>query len=200
MSVPHRNAISIRPVGAPSARRVGITATGRIQWWRSNAQLRGHLTDAEVRVAERWADARFPRGHKMVVKQIPLYPHLVGDLDCNRELLERLERVGKRLERVVEVRSGRRTMDEQRALYEQNMDPRTGLPKPGRPLTAKPNAQAPHTRGVAADCGIRGINIGNYPGARKALKAEGLCLNVASESWHVQIAGNGVEWRNPPIP
>src|SRR5215207_5152933 len=41
--------------------------------------------------------------------------------------------------------SGHRTMREQWALYNQNMQS-PGVPKPGRPLTAFPSPNAPHIR------------------------------------------------------
>ena len=48
-------------------------------------------------------------------------------------------------------------------------------------------------RGVAADCAVgtdrSGPNIGDYRGARDAMKKRGLCLCVHGETWHVQ-AGN----------
>lgn len=127
---------------------------------------------------------------------VPSYPHLVGDLDCNPDLLRRLDAVGRSLGATIRIRSGRRTMVEQQALWDQNMNPTTGRPKPGHALTARPNANAPHVRGVAADCGIDGINIGAYPGARAAMREHGLCLNVSSENWHVQVEGPGVGWEN----
>jgi uncharacterized protein YcbK (DUF882 family) len=69
-----------------------------------------------------------------------------------------------------------------------------GHPKPGHPLTAYPDANAPHVRGIAADCGIDGVNIGEYPGAIEAMKAAGVCLPVASESWHCSL-GADFAWR-----
>lgn len=149
------------------------------------------LTSAEVAFARKRAKAR---GWKLTVTRNDLtvdrLPWVDGDTDCNADLLRALNRVGKRLGKVVFIRSGRRTMDEQRALYAQNMDPNTGRPKPGRPLTAVPNASAPHTRGIAADCGIDGRDIGDYPGAVAALKAEGVGLPVPSEDWHCSLGSS----------
>lgn len=124
--------------------------------------------------------------------EVEEYPYLDGDLDCNPDLLARLNRVGKRLKRTIFIRSGLRTIREQTSLYQTNMDPATGQPKPGRPLTARPNPNAPHVRGIAADCGIDGKDIGDFPGAIDALRAEGLGLPVASEDWHVEITDNMV--------
>jgi hypothetical protein len=138
------------------------------------------LTKLEVEYVERIA-AR--RGWILDVKPNPLtiqvYPHLDGDLDCNADLLAALNRVGKRLGVIVFVRSGRRTLAEQQALWDQY----------GPPRAARPNPNAPHVRGVAADVGIDGRDIGDYPGARDAMKAEGLSLRVPGEDWHVELGG-----------
>jgi hypothetical protein len=142
------------------------------------------LTEAELEFVRTIAEQRRWTLHETYSPLlIPKYPHLDGDLDCNADLLARLNRVAMRLSRsegrkvVIFVRSGRRTMDEQWALYR----------KYGSPRAAYPNANAPHIRGVAADCGINGLDIGDYPGARAAMRAEGLSLRVAGEDWHVEI-------------
>jgi len=151
------------------------------------------LTKAELEFVK-----RVSRRKGWIVKERPAnieieeYPYLDGDLDCNPELLKRLNQVGKRLKRTVFVRSGLRTIAEQTSLYQQNMNGATGQPKPGRPLTARPNPNAPHVRGIAADCGIDGKDIGDFPGAVDALRAEGLGLPVASEDWHVEITDSMV--------
>jgi hypothetical protein len=136
------------------------------------------LTEAELEFVRKVAKRnRWTLTETYQPLRIPRYPFLAGDLDCNADLLARLNRVGKSLDRVVFVRSGRRTMAEQWALYR----------KYGSPRAAYPNANAPHIRGVAADCGIDGLDIGDYPGARAAMRAEGLSLRVAGEDWHVEI-------------
>jgi hypothetical protein len=112
---------------------------------------------------------------------IPRWAWLDGDLDCSQDLLDRLNRVGKDLQRTVFVRSGRRTLAEQWELYR-----RLG---PG--IAAYPSATAPHVRGVAADCGIDGRDIGEVPGARNAMRRHGVCLPVPREDWHVEV---GNEW------
>lgn len=122
--------------------------------------------------------------------KVEKYPYLDGDLDCNANLLAALNRVGKRLGKIVFIRSGRRTLEEQTALYRMNMNPATGRPKPGRPLTARPNANAPHTRGIAADCGIDGRDLGDYPGALDACVAEGVGFPVPGEDWHAELTDN----------
>ena len=107
---------------------------------------------------------------------IPRYAWLDGDMDCERELLDALNHVGRRVGRKVFIRSGRRTIAEQQALWDLY----------GPPRAARPDANAPHVRGVAADCGIEGRDIGDYPGARDAMRAAGLSLRVPGEDWHVE--------------
>lgn len=149
------------------------------------------LTTDELAFVQRWAKRRGwivePRRADL---DIPQYRFLAGDLDCNEDLLEALNRVGARLKKTIFIRSGRRTHEEQIALYERNMNAATDKPKPGRPLTARPNANAPHIRGVAADCGIDGFDIGDWPGAYDAMVAEGVGLPVPSEDWHCEITDN----------
>lgn len=51
-----------------------------------------------------------------------------------------------------------------------------------------------HCRGRAADCMIRGVNIGEDPCARREMARRGLCLPVGSgETWHVEV---GDVWRS----
>lgn len=147
------------------------------------------LTDSEAAHVRKWARKR---GWVVQVTRktfvLERYPNLEGDLDCNSDLLRRLQRVGERLTKrerrkvVVFVRSGLRTIDEQQALWDRY----------GPPRAARPNPSAPHVRGIAADCGIDGRDIGDYPGARDAMRAEGLCLRVPGEDWHVEV---GDTWR-----
>lgn len=138
----------------------------------------GLVTTAELDRIDAVADER---GWDLDVRRsdlvIPRYRHLDGDLDCNVDLLDRLDRVGDELGETVFVRSGKRTMDEQWALYN----------KLGPTIAAYPSPSAPHVRGIAADCGIDGVNIGAVPGARRAMLKHGLCLRVANENWHVEV-------------
>lgn len=147
------------------------------------------LTDAEVARVRAWARKRgwvVRTTRKTFV--IERYPNLAGDLDCSTDLLRRLQRVAERLSKregrkvVVFVRSGLRTLAEQTVLWNRY----------GPPRAARPNPNAPHVRGIAADCGIDGRDIGDYPGARDAMRAEGLCLRVVGEDWHVEV---GDTWR-----
>lgn len=142
------------------------------------------LTDDEVAAVRAWARKR---GWVVRVTRktfvIERFPNLDGDLDCNSDLLRRLQRVAERLSKregrkvVVFVRSGTRTLAEQQVLWDRY----------GPPRAARPNPNAPHVRGIAADCGIDGRDIGDYPGAREAMRAEGLCLRVPGEDWHVEV-------------
>lgn len=125
----------------------------------------------------------------IVIKPADRFAHLTGDLDCDTALLDRLELVARDLGVTILVRSGRRTMDEQWALY--NLL--------GPAIAAYPSHTAPHVRGIAADCGINGVNIGAHPGARKAMLAHGLCLRVPNEAWHVECGGRD-RWASNWLP
>jgi hypothetical protein len=112
---------------------------------------------------------------------------VVGDTDCERDLLTALANVGKELGVTIYVRQGRRTIAEQQHLYDLFLAGKGNL-------AAKPNRNAPHVRGIAADCAVGttrdGANIGDYKGAREAMKKRGLCLCVGGETWHVQRGDN----------
>lgn len=147
------------------------------------------LTGAEVAHVRRIAKRRgwIVTTHRKTLV-LDRFPYLDGDLDCDVDLLRRLNRVGERLTKthrrkvVVFVRSGLRTLDEQTVLWNRY----------GPPRAARPNPNAPHVRGIAADCGIDGRDIGDFAGARSAMEAEGLCLRVPGEDWHVEV---GDTWR-----
>lgn len=85
------------------------------------------------------------------------------------------------------VNSSYRSIDEQRALYAKNMDSVTGRPKPGRPLTAVPNPNAPHVRGVALD--VDDVRL-EHPLIDECRKL-GLMDDVPSERWHLTNHGYG---------
>lgn len=105
-------------------------------------------------------------------------------LPTQKALVKRLQAVAKDLGVNITIISGKRTIADQWRLW--------NLYQSGRGnKAAYPNANAPHVRGVAADCAINGVNIGNYPGAREAMRKHGLCLNVSGEPWHVQV---GNDW------
>jgi hypothetical protein len=112
---------------------------------------------------------------------------VVGDTDCDRDLLTALANVAKDLNTTIYVRQGRRTIAEQQHLYDLFLAGKGNL-------AARPNKNAPHVRGIAADCAVGtsrdGSNIGDYKGARDAMKKRGLCLCVGGETWHVQRGDN----------
>ena len=181
----------------PSA-RIGITTAERVLYATPKVrETLGNRLDlplgpAQLRIARRWAAKH---GLELVVKVSDPYPHVTGDRDCNSNLLVALERTARILsvqegrKVTINIRSGRRLLSEQQALYTQNMYA-PGVPKPGRPLTAYPNPNAPHVLGIAADCAIDGRDIGDYPGAIAALDQAGGCLPVGTEDWHVQLGEN----------
>lgn len=89
------------------------------------------------------------------------------------------------------VTSGHRTLPEQQALYDENMNPRTGQPKPGKPLTAKPSCTAPHI-----DCGhhAHALDVNALDGGAQRLarflRSHGatVAFPVAGEPWHLEIS------------
>ena len=93
------------------------------------------------------------------------------------------------------LNSGHRTMDEQRALFAQNMI-RPGVPKPGRPLTAVPDANAPHVRIGRLDhaLDVRDENLFSPGGGAERLMKWGgqhhidMNRTVPSEAWHLEAS------------
>lgn len=85
------------------------------------------------------------------------------------------------------LNSGRRTMKEQAALFSQNMV-RRGVPKPGRPLTAVPNPNAPHIMVGRPNHSLDvDVNVGAGEQAlERELERTGLVIinDVAGEPWH----------------
>lgn len=131
-----------------------------------------------------WADK-----HGLILRTwaVEVYPWVRGDLaGLDPVLLASLNRVGARLRRIVFVRSGNRTYEEQAALY------RAYLAGTGA-LAARPGTSN-HEGGRAADCQLddrNGPNIGAVSAARVAMRTEGLCLPVPGEAWHVE---RGTSW------
>ena len=86
-----------------------------------------------------------------------------------------------------QLNSGRRTLREQAALFAQNMV-RPGVPKPGRPLTAMPNPNAPH---IMVGRPNHSLDVDTEVGdGEQALERElermGLVIinDVPGEAWH----------------
>lgn len=92
------------------------------------------------------------------------------------------------------VTSGYRSYAEQKALYRRNMNPYTGRPRPGRPLTAKPGTSN-HEGGNAADVSVltrRGrtmvyVPIADSARRRNACRKRGLYFPVSGEPWHMEL-------------
>lgn len=107
-------------------------------------------------------------------------------------LLKQLALAARDCKSVWRVNSFYRSNEEQAELYKRNMNPKTGKPRPGRPLTAKPGASN-HNKGKAVDAsGADGHPVARNKNRRNALIRRGLCCPVAGEQWHVEI---GNVWR-----
>lgn len=109
---------------------------------------------------------------------------LRGDLDFDRRLMVKLARVARDSKTVLYVNYGKRTYEEQLALWN-----KYGPPRAARPGTSR------HETGLAADVVTLKTkkNIGDVPRIRAAMKAHGLCLPVPNEPWHVEM---GKKWRS----
>lgn len=157
-----------------------------------------HRGVANVRAWQR--RARYVTGLRVVM--LNPWPNLVLDDDTGwpePALCGALQRIGRRLRRLLKLREGTRSHARQAQLYRQNMDPATGRPRPGRPLTARPGTSNHEDRdgngyGEAADVGVLpgDVNVGDFPGGRAAVAAEGCCFPVPGERWHVE---RGNTWR-----
>lgn len=99
-------------------------------------------------------------------------------------VLKQAEREGVKFR----LNSGRRTMAEQQALYDRNM--LNGRPRPGHPLTAVPNPNAPHIR-VGREAHALDVDSWN-DGENKLqrwLRGKGLNAQntVPGEAWHIEV-------------
>src|SRR4051812_40315923 len=104
------------------------------------------------------------------------YPHLDGDLDCNPELLRRLEALAAKRGEHFHITSGLRTYAEQMRLW----NGRGSNPYPvARPGTSR------HETGRAADVTINGRDIQSVISASE-LRAAGL-NPLAGDSVHVEL-------------
>lgn len=159
-------------------RRVAIDTNGTVRWYAK--RYRGSFTPRQVARVKAFA-LRNGNGRVRLTVLNP-YPNLVGDLDAAPELLTRLQRVAKSLSVTIRVREGRRTRAEQEVFYNRYL-------YHDGPLAARPGTSR-HETGMAADCGINGLDIGDYPGAVNALKHYGLGLPVPGEDWHVEISSS----------
>lgn len=154
--------------------------------WNPKKGSRAVLTAHQVTEAKKWAK----RHAAKTVRTVPLdgWTHLRLDPSTrwptDQALLRRLNRVGRRLNRIVYIKSGHRNLSEQWGFWNHYQ-------RYGSPVAAYPNANAPHIRGVAADCGIidrRGnySSLGLNPKARRLAERFGLAAWVGGEPWHIQ--------------
>lgn len=119
------------------------------------------------------------RVHDVEVRR---WKRLTGDLDFRAELGDKLDAVALELGITIHVISGARTLAEQEILYDLY---KRGLGN----LAAKPNANAPHIRGIAADAYVNGVALRNVRGAAAACERHGLHFPVSIEAWHVELRG-----------
>lgn len=143
------------------------------------------MSGQEAGRAARWARSRGctaeEYGRKAKYPFLLLNPATKWPTD--KRLLRQLNKLARRLERRIEIRSGLRTRAQQEELYRRF---RAGL----GPLAAVPGTSL-HETGRAADCGVITaggyLSIGNHGRAYQLMPRFGLCLPVASEAWHVQV-------------
>ncbi len=156
--------------------------------WRKGKRGRAFLDVGEVKAATKWAKRRRAKTTRVLTpgqySHLRLDPSTRWPLD--KKLLRRLNRIGQQRKRIIWIKSGHRTMDEQWAFWRHYQTY-------GWPKAAYPNANAPHVRGVAADVGIldrRGQyrSLGLDAQARKIAERLGLRAWVGGEPWHWQRA------------
>lgn len=102
------------------------------------------------------------------------YPGVTGDTDFLPALGFGLSKMSGSTGQPIHVRSGRRTLAEQAALYA------SYLAGTGN-LAAPPSPNAPHVRGIAADIAPGRERFGSVAGNF------GLGFTVPSESWHIEL-------------
>lgn len=162
----------------------------RFSWFRGKSG-KAWMTARAADAAKRWAGRRLAKD----VKAYPpgRYPFLElasGTMwPSDKRLLRRLNQVGAHMHRTIRIISGRRTLAQQRALWERYQRYLNGGPYAN--LAAYPNERAPHIRGVAADCGVIGrtgsyTSLGLNSKARRKAERLGLRALVPGEPWHWQ--------------
>lgn len=119
---------------------------------------------------------------------------------AGRDLLRRLNNVGRACQSQITITSGRRGPKAQWRAYQDYLRGGTLA----APCCAKhwPHSwedcgrqcASQHCASRAADCTMRGANIGEIPCARREMRSHGLCLPVGyGETWHVEV---GTTWRS----
>lgn len=154
--------------------------------WRKGKHGRKAMTGREAKAAVAWAQKRKAKTTRVLkpgqYSHLRLDPSTHWPLD--KGLCRRLNEVGQRMHRIIYIKSGHRTLAEQQYLWD--------LYQAGRGnLAAYPNPNAPHVRGVAADCGVidrkgRYKSLGLNGRARKLAEGLGLRAWVPGEAWHWQ--------------
>ena len=142
------------------------------------------MNAAEIKEAREWAKKKKAKTFRIL--QPGQYSHLRLDPSTkwplDKKLLRRLNAVGRKISRIIYIKSGHRTLAEQQAFWNHYQ-------KYGWPKAAYPNSRAPHIRGVAADCGVLDRK-GNYSSlglnakAKKEAERRGLRAWVGGEPWH----------------
>lgn len=175
-------------------KRLFVSPGGEPRWQRGQRNS-GTLNLAERREAMKWAASKDYISRIRFVEVNP-YPWVAGDIQgLHPDLLAKLNHVGRILRRVVYVRSGLRTYNEQLALWNAYKAGYGNLA--AYPGTSNHEDRDGDGYGEAADCalgGPKGPNIGNVAKARSVMRGLGLCLPVKGETWHVEI-NNGQGWR-----
>lgn len=144
-----------------------------------------------VRASSQGKPSRPPKGKQFLSadqrKWQLIRQQLTGDLDADVDLLYRIAKVSKEIDVPLYVAEGQRSVADQWKYW-------WAYKRGTGPLAAFPGTSN-HTWGNAAD--VRRSkdswqNIGDIPGARKAMKKYGLSLPVPGETWHTEI---GKSWR-----
>lgn len=152
-----------------------------IRWSKDGAD--GTFTKRQVdELARPWAKRK---GYTLDVVNVYEHVRLADGAHWpDRRVIAKVDKVGKRLGKIILIRSGLRTRAEQEALYAAYLNG-TGN------LAAKPGTSR-HETGDAADVGVKvpndpdGVSLRDYPGGKAAAIAVGLSFPVASEPWHVE--------------
>lgn len=172
-------------------RLVYYRGSGRYSWRRGRSG-QVWMSGARADAAKRWAgnhkatDARaYPGGRHPFLELAP-----GASWPTDSKLLARLNRIGQKLHRPIRIISGKRSLSDQQVLWDRWQRYLDGGPPANR--AAYPNANAPHIRGVAADCGVidrhgEYWSFMDYSRRARSLAAKaGISARVPGEAWHLQ--------------
>ena len=113
----------------------------------------------------------------------PVTKWVTGDTQgLNSELLGKLAQVGEKIGKPVFIRSGFRTYDEQKVLYDKWLA--------GEGNLAAPPGKSDHESGKAADAYVGGMALRDDPAGKAAALSLGLAFPVQKESWHTELAAS----------